>query len=225
MTPVRTVSESYSRDNPRVAAVAHLDPGAVTGAVRALLLKETDRVDNPRVIPEDRSGWHAMKPIAENASGFPHYRPESWRWFDLIDVGYVDEMALIVFRWTDPTTPELRYSFLAHADGLANADAAATVVRGQLRRLLEPGWRDRVEKRWISNDQVLIWRAPKSAVGPDALTPPCRSSPATRRREMERIPSHSLTPATTHRPGRRTCGRQRQSLAPEPSSGTSKLTE
>lgn len=137
---------------------ARLDPADVAAAVRALLLKETERVDEPHFIPEDRTGWHARKPVAPNAAGAPYYEPESWRWFDLVDVGLVDEMVLIVFRWTDPSTPELRYSYFAHADGLPDAGAAAGVVRGQLRRLLEPGWRDRVEKRWLSRTKVLIWR-------------------------------------------------------------------
>lgn len=140
--------------------MARLDPGEVVDAVRALLLKETERVEDPHFIPADRAGWHARKPISPSAAGAPYYDAESWRWFDLVDVGYVDEMVLIVFRWTDPSTPDLRYTYLAHADGLPNADAAASVVRGQLRRLLEPGWRDRVIKRWLSNTQVLVWRDP-----------------------------------------------------------------
>lgn len=135
-----------------------LDPAEVAVSVRALLIKETERVDDPHFIPEDRAGWHALDPIVPNAAGAPYYEPESWRWFDLIDVGYVDEMVLVVFRWTDPSTPELRYTYFAHADGLPDARAAAVIVRGQLRRLLEPGWRDRVVKRWLSRTTVLVWR-------------------------------------------------------------------
>lgn len=135
-----------------------LDPAEVAVTVRALLVKETERVDDPHFIPEDRPGWHALKPIASKAAGAPYYEPESWRWFDLVDVGYVDEMVLIVFRWTDPSTPDLRYSYLAHADGLPDAGAAALIVRSQVRQLLEPGWRDRVKKRWLSHSKVLVWR-------------------------------------------------------------------
>lgn len=135
-----------------------LDPAEVAAAVRALIAKETERVDDPHFIPEDRFGWHALKPAAPNAAGAPYYEPGSWRWFDLVDVGYVDEMVLIVFRWTDPATPELHYSYLAHADGLPDAEAAALIVRSQLRQLLEPGWRDRVQKRWLSNSKVLVRR-------------------------------------------------------------------
>lgn len=160
---------SCSRDTAGVTEAVRLDPADVALAVRALLLKETERVDDPQFIPEDRAGWHAFKPIAPNAAGAPHYEPESWRWFDLVDVGYVDEMVLIVFRWTDPSTPELRYSYLAHADGLPDAGAAAVIVRGQLRRLLEPGWRDRVKKRWLSHTKVLVWRDPNDDNLPDAV--------------------------------------------------------
>lgn len=121
-------------------------------------MKETERVDDPRFIREDRAGWHALRPITPVAAGAPYYEPESWRWFDLVDVGYVDEMVLIVFWWTDPLTPELRYSFLAHADGLPDAGAAALIVRSQLRQPFEPGWRDRVKQRWLSQGKVLVWR-------------------------------------------------------------------
>ncbi|MFD1722373.1 hypothetical protein [Amnibacterium endophyticum] len=135
-----------------------LDPAEVATAIRDLLRKDTDRVDDPHPIPEDRGGWHADNPLTPDAPGAPVYEPESWRWFELVDVGFVDEMVLIVFRWTDPATPELRYSFLAHADQLPNAASIATVIRGQLRTLLQPGWRDRVEKQWLSRDKVLIRR-------------------------------------------------------------------
>lgn len=71
-----------------------LNPAELIVSVRALLLKETERVDDPHFIPEDRAAWHALNPIAASA---PHYEPESWRWLDLVDVRYVDEMALVVF--------------------------------------------------------------------------------------------------------------------------------
>jgi hypothetical protein len=108
-----------------VTEVTGLDPSDIAKAVRALLLKETERVDDPRPIPEDQAGWHALKPLAPETPGAPFYDPESWRWFELVDVGFVDEMVLVVFRWTDPSTPELRYSSLAHADGLPSAEAVA----------------------------------------------------------------------------------------------------
>ena len=47
---------------------------------------------------------------------------------------------------------------MLHVDGLASAGSAATIVRGQLRNLLAPGWRDRVGKRWLSRQKALVWR-------------------------------------------------------------------
>lgn len=143
-----------------MAGTQRLDPADVAAAVRDLLRKETDRVDDPHPIPEDRSGWHALNPIADDTAGIPLYDPESWRWFDLVDVGFVDELVLIVFRWTDPDTPELRYGYLAHADRLPGPDSVATVVRAQLRTLLRPGRRDRVDRQWLSTTTVLIRRGP-----------------------------------------------------------------
>lgn len=134
------------------------NPAEVAAAIRDLLRKDTDRVEDPHPIPEDRGGWHAYNPLSADSAGTPVYDPETWRWFELVDLGFVDEMVLVVFRWTDPATPELRYSVLAHADQLPNASSIATVVRGQLRSLLQPGWRDRVEKQWLSRDKVLIRR-------------------------------------------------------------------
>lgn len=153
----RSHPSTCPRNTAGVMEAVRLDPAEVAAAVRSLLVKETERGDDPRFIPEDRAGWHALKPIAPDAAGAPYYEPESWRWFDLVDVGYVDEMVLIVFRWTDPSTPALRYCYLAHADGLPDAGAAALIVRSQLRQLLEPGWRDRVKKRWLSHSKVLVW--------------------------------------------------------------------
>lgn len=136
---------------------ARLDPVEVARAVRDLVRKDTDRVDNPHFIPEDRIGWHATKPLKDDAAGAPYYEPESWRWFDLVSVGFVDEMVLISFRWTDPTTPDLRYRVLFPADGSSDAGSVAAIARGQLRNLLTAGWRDRVAKRWFSTSDVLIW--------------------------------------------------------------------
>lgn len=116
-----------------------LDPQEVAVAVRALLHKETERATDALAARADRVRRPEARPVESYPADMLSYEPESWRWFELVDLGYVADMVLVTFRWTDPSTPELRYCYLTPAGGLPNSDAAAVLVRAQLRRLLHPG--------------------------------------------------------------------------------------
>jgi hypothetical protein len=141
------------------------DGRAVLDAVRASIAREVERVDDPVAgvpggDPSDADGWHPTTASlrARSNIGQPYYDPETWRWFQLVDVAYLDELVIIEFRWADPTTPQLRYIFICHVDQVSSVETAASVVRAQLRLQLAPGWRDRLGHRWVGNDRVLLWR-------------------------------------------------------------------
>ena len=141
------------------------DGAAVLEAVRAAIAREVERVDDPvaRVPggdPSDAAGWHPAGVGARDRSGIgeAYYNAETWRWFDLVDLAYLDELVIIEFRWADPSTPPLRYLLVCHVDRVSSADFAGWVVRSQLRAQLAPGWRDRLGHRWLGHDRVLLWR-------------------------------------------------------------------
>ncbi|HMK95922.1 MAG TPA: hypothetical protein VK425_00155, partial [Acidimicrobiales bacterium] len=90
--------------------------------------------------------------------GRPYYNAETWRWFELVDLAYLDELVIVEFRWANPATPPLRYLFVCHVDQVSSAELAASVVRSQLRAQLAPGWRERLGHRWLGPDRVLLWR-------------------------------------------------------------------
>jgi hypothetical protein len=138
---------------------------AVLEAVRAVIAREVERVDDPVAgvpggDPSDSAGWHPTTPSLRERSriGRPYYNPETWRWFQLVDLAYLDELVIVEFRWTDPTTPKLRYIFICHVDQVPSAQAAGSIVRVQLRSQLAPGWRERLGHRWLGTDRVLLWR-------------------------------------------------------------------
>jgi hypothetical protein len=133
-------------------------------AVRAMIAREIERVDDPISgvpggDPSDVAGWHpGSAEKRPRGPGRPVYDPEVWRWFQLADLAYLDELVLVEFYWTNPATPLLRHLLFCHVDGLTTAESAAMVVRGQLRAALAPGWRERLAHRWVGHDRVLLSR-------------------------------------------------------------------
>lgn len=61
--------------------------------------------------------------------GRPYHNAETWRWFRLVDLAFLDELVIVEFRWTEPATPPLKYLFLYHVDGVSSVESAASVVR------------------------------------------------------------------------------------------------
>jgi len=165
-TPKRPkLRPSHRNHVPRTQHHRSPDGPAVLGAVRASIAREVERVEDPVAgvpggDPSDVAGWHPTTASLRERSniGQPYYDPETWRWFQLVDVAYLDELVIIEFRWADPTTPHLRYIFICHVDQVSSVETAASVVRAQLRVQLAPGWRDRLGHRWVGNDRVLLWR-------------------------------------------------------------------
>lgn len=141
--------------------------------VHAVLGREVARVDDPAASrpgedPSDAIGWHPSGDAVDeedhrHVSARPAYDPESWRYFDLLDVAYLDGLAVIEFHWTAPGTPTLRYLVLcavsiAIRNGVTEHTPriAAYLVRTHLRYLLSPGWREQVSRIWLGRDRVLI---------------------------------------------------------------------
>ena len=151
-----------------------LDAAALVARVRAVLKREVERVDDPVAgvaggDPSDENGWYPARggPARAPRIGRPFYNAETWRWFELVDVAYVDELVVVVFRWTDPATPPaLRYVIFCHVDRVAAVDSAAWIVRMQLRRQLAPGWRERLEHRWLGRHHPVLFR-PDDAETPE----------------------------------------------------------
>lgn len=148
---------------PDPAPYVRPDGPAVLEAVRASIAREVERVDDPVAgvaggDPSDSAGWHSTTPsLREQSSiGRPYYSAETWRWFQLVDLAYLDELVIVEFRWTDPTTPELRYVFICHVDQVPSAQAAGSIVQGG-RAQLAPGWRERLGHRFLGADRVLLW--------------------------------------------------------------------
>jgi hypothetical protein len=137
---------------------------AVLDAVRAVIAREVERVDDPVAgvaggDPSDVAGWHpGSLDGPPGGPGRPSYDAETWRHFELVDLAYIDEMVLVEFAWTDPTTPDLRYLIFCHVDQLTTAESAGLVVRSQLRSALAPGWRERLAHDWLSRRKVLLRR-------------------------------------------------------------------
>ena len=128
----------------------------VAEAVRAILEGEVDRVRHPGPRPDDREGWHPGGDPDSVGPGRPVFDPETWRYFELRDVAVIDGLILIAFGWTEPPTPPLTYLTISHPRP-GSIHAAASSTRGALRALLRPGWRSRVERRWLDRDRVLIF--------------------------------------------------------------------
>ena len=141
---------------------AGMEVKEVLDAVRSLLLEEVERVDapvtGPDAHPSGRAGWHPLvpSPIAAPGTGQPVFDAETWRWFELVDLAYLDEMVVVEFRWTDPATPRLRYLLHCSVDQLSTAQDVALIVRTTLRRQLRPGWRERLGHHRLGHDRVLL---------------------------------------------------------------------
>lgn len=146
---------------------APLDGASVLEVVRRAIATEVERVDDPAAgvpggDPSDVIGWHPYagpaSPDDQARPGHPYYNPETWRYFQLVDVAYLDGLVIVEFRWPDPATPPLRYLLICHVEGTGSAEAAGYVVRTALRAQLAPGWRERLGHRWLDRDLVLLWR-------------------------------------------------------------------
>lgn len=136
----------------------------ILDAVEAMIARERERVDDPVTgvsggDPSDGVGWRSLRG-GDKRPGSPYYNADTWRWFQLVDLAYLDDLIVVEFRWTEPTTPtDLRYLLFCPADIEGSAATVAGVVRAQLRAQLAPGWRERLGHRWIGTDRVLLWRS------------------------------------------------------------------
>lgn len=134
----------------------------ILDAVRTVLAHEVERVaapaSGPDTGPSDRAGWHPLVPSPSAApdGGQPAFEPETWQWFELVDLAYLDEMVVVEFRWTDPATPRLRYLLHCSVDQLSTAQDVALIVRTTLRKQLRPGWRERLGHHWLGHDRVVL---------------------------------------------------------------------
>ena len=150
-----------------------IEDNEVLDAVRSVLLHEVERVDAPAAGPDadslDRVGWHPLVPPPGAATGVgqPGFEPETWRWFELVDLAYLDEMVVVEFRWTDPATPRLRYLLHCSVDQLSTAQDVALIVRTALRRQLRSGWRERLGHHWLGHDRVVLLAGPTREDQPD----------------------------------------------------------
>jgi hypothetical protein len=147
-------------------------------AVRSVLLREVERVDDPVAgvpggDPSDTSGWHpyTVDHDPRSAPGRPFYDAESWRWFRLIDLAVLDGTILVKFGWDEPGTPPLNHLAQIPVPRYTSLDqtGVALIVRTYLRYLLAPldalksapsnatpGWRNRVMRTWLEPNLVLI---------------------------------------------------------------------
>lgn len=139
-----------------------LDPAEVLAAIKAVIAREVERVDDPLAgtsggDPSDAGGWHSHG--TTDGPGVPYYNPETWRWFRLVDLTYLDPLVLVEFRWIDPTMPQqLLYLLFCNLGGVDSIGLATSVVRSELRAQIAPGWRERLHHHWIDRSHVLLWR-------------------------------------------------------------------
>ena len=86
----------------------------ILDAVEAMIARERERVDDPVTgvsggDPSDGVGWRSLRG-GDKRPGSPYYNADTWRWFQLVDLAYLDDLIVVEFRWTEPTTPtDLRY--------------------------------------------------------------------------------------------------------------------
>lgn len=154
------------------------DRMAVLAAVRAMIAFEQSRVDDPITgvpggHPTDIHGRHGIDQDGEpdKRPGRPLCNPEGWRWFRLIDVGWLDGAVWITFAWDEPGTPDLQYLATQSVRRYAalGPEVAAMAVRSLLRDLLDPldpvasmpsnatpGWRNRTPRTWLTPRLVLV---------------------------------------------------------------------
>ena len=147
-------------------------------AVRAALLREVARVDDPVAgisggDPSDMTGWRPYIPgcAPSPAPGRPYYDAEAWRWFRLIDVAILDNSVFVKFAWDEPDTSHVEYLAIVPVDQYAGLGAAgaALIVRTHMRDLLAPldalqsapsnsvpGWRNRVSRTWLGPNFALV---------------------------------------------------------------------
>lgn len=92
-----------------------LDRAAVEDAVRDLVHRERARVDDPGASipgadPHDAHGWHASSGLRHpREPGMPLFHPEAWRFFRLLDLGWLGNDLVVGFAWDELGTPNLRY--------------------------------------------------------------------------------------------------------------------
>lgn len=140
---------------------ARSDVTALLNAVRAQIECEIERVDDPMTgvpggDPSDLAGWHAGASHQPGQPGRPYYDPETWRWFELVDLAVLGDLVIVEFRWSEPGVSSNRYLLMCHVDGTETVAMAASIVRSTLRAQLRPGWRERLGHQEIGRERVLL---------------------------------------------------------------------
>lgn len=159
--------------------------------LREVLARECARVGDPGAAipgadPDDGHGWHPWspdQPAQPRRPGAPVFHPECWRYFRLLDLGWLQNTLLVSFAWDELGTPNLTYTtpitFLPALQA-HGARALALTARGHLRWLLAPNdlavrlspnpaatpldpgehWRERCGRLWLGPAHVLVFPGP-----------------------------------------------------------------
>ncbi len=161
-------------DHGAARQAPRLTPEVMAATIRDVIRREIERATLPTdAAIDDGDGWRPYVPgsYTPQRTGAPAYDASSWRWFRLCDVAVLADLALVMFEWTEPGAPAIRYvATVPISRSTARSSRELKVrIRSDLRALLAPedayrgaptnalpGWRHRVSRTWLDESTVVV---------------------------------------------------------------------